>query len=92
MVGECAGIPVRAKLSQLILRYRVMYKSSDIRIGTRRKISFKTDELALLNRQVVVANISADQSWQRNIGFPAASPTLHKPFQILLSSLPLVME
>lgn len=92
MGGECAGIPVVAQPSQCILRYHVIYKSSNGRIGTRRKISFKIDELASLNHQVVVANISADQSWQHNIGFPAASPTLHKPFQILLSSLPLVME
>lgn len=46
MVGECAGIPVLAKTSQLILRYLVplvMYKTSNVRIDTRRKISFKTD-------------------------------------------------
>lgn len=46
MVGECADIPVLAKMSQLILRYLVpliMYKTSNGRLDTRRQISFKTD-------------------------------------------------
>jgi len=46
VVGECAGIPVLAKLSQLMLGYLVplvMYKTSNGRIDTGRKISFKTD-------------------------------------------------
>lgn len=46
MVGERAGIPALAKRRQLVLRYLVplvMYKTSNGRIDTRRKISFKTD-------------------------------------------------